>query len=224
MNPMTPALDALATALGDVDNLIQHHPKAVNPSPGRPTGDEGPLLRSCILLTYAAWEVYIENSLIWAVEELANRSSPSQLPEALREFVAAAVRSDSWTLSGDGWRDATKAVVKVRVRGDEDNGSFGMNTAGPGQIIALHEQVLGTNLLNECGWHMMRTDRIKTELASLIEIRGCIAHTGQALGPLELGGVREWRAFVQRLAGQIDRQLEQWVADYLPEEVSIASH
>ncbi len=108
-------------------------------------------------------------------------------------------------------------AVTVRVRGTEDDDdSFGVNTAGPRQIIALHDQVLGARLLNECRWQGMNTKKVKEELANFVRIRGSIAHTGQPPGPLHLGGVRDWRAFIQRLAGQLDRQLEAWVATHLP--------
>src|SRR6266436_6131103 len=114
---MTPALEALVTALGDVDNLIEHHPKAVKPGRGRPGTDEGPLLRSCVLLTYAAWEVYVEDSLIWTVEQLASRSLAQQIPEALRNFVASDVSADPWRLADQAWREAMVNAVIVRVRG-----------------------------------------------------------------------------------------------------------
>ncbi len=213
---MTPVLSALTTALCDVDNLIEHHPAVVDPGQRRPDTDEGPLLRSCVLLAYAAWEMYVENGLIWAVEELVGRSSsPDQLPGALRAFVADVVRSDPWRLAGDAWREATVDAVKARVRGTGGDGSFGLNTAGPRQVIALHDQVLGARLLDECRWQGKPTSKIKNDLALLISVRGTIAHTGQAPGSLNLAGARSWRDWVQRLAEQLDRQLESWVENHL---------
>lgn len=216
---MTPALDELSIALRDVDNLILHHPKAVNPGPGRPATDEGPLLHSCVLLTYAAWEVYIENSLIWAVEEFTRKSSPSHLPQALRAFVAnaAAVRSEPWRLAGDDWRKTAVEVVTTHVRGDVHTGSFGVNTAGPQQVVRLHREVLGARLLDECRWHPYSAEDIKRDLASLVEIRGSIAHTGKSLGPVHLWGARSWRDWVQRLANHLDGRLEEWVNSHLTE-------
>lgn len=86
-----------------------------------------------------------------------------------------------------------------------------MNTAGPRQINALHDQVLGERLLDRCRWQKMPTMRVKQELASLVRIRGAIAHTGKAPGPLHLKGVRDWRSFVQRLGEHLDRHLDTWV-------------
>lgn len=210
---MTSALDALQVALADVDNIIKHHPKATQPSRGRPKTDEGPLLRSCVLLIYAAWEVYVEDSLVWAVEQLARSSDPESLPVTLRSFVAGAIGADPWQLAGDAWRTAAVAAVVNRVRGGEDEDSFGVNTAGPRQINGLHDQVLGERLLDQCRWQRMSTKRVKQELATLVRIRGAIAHTGKTEGPLHLVGVREWRSFIERLARRLDSHLTAWVAD-----------
>ncbi len=207
---MTPALDALQIALLDVDNLIEHHPKASDPAAGRPATDEGPLLRGCVLLTYAAWEVYVEDSVIWAVTQVAAEASPDQLPAALRIFVAEAVDKDPWRLAGDGWRDAAIATVTARVRGDAGGQSFGMNTAGPGQVVTLHKQVLGVSLLDNCRWQKKSTVAVKKDLSEFVGIRGEIAHTGRPPGPLHLKGVRDWRGFVQRLATTLDRHIEEW--------------
>lgn len=204
----------LKIALGDVDNLIEHHPKSTNPGRGRPSSDEGPLLRSCVLLAYVAWEVYVEDSMVWAVEQLAHRSQPDQLPKALRKFVAD-ISADPWQLAGDAWRQAAVGSIIKRVRGD-GNG-FGVNTAGPHQVIALHKQILGEDLLIKCRWPKMPASRVKEELADLVRIRGEITHTGRPPRQLHLKGVRSWREFVQHLARNIDGRVEFWVTEHIPE-------
>lgn len=214
---MTAALDALTTALGDVDNLIAHHPKAANPGPGRPASDEGPLMRSCMLLTYAAWEVFVEDGLIGAAEKLTSScSSPQQLPAALRSFVATSVKEDPWKLAGDGWRKTTVKAVTTHVRGAEDNGPpFGFNTASPGQITVLHDLVLGIRPLNQCRWSNSPPATVKAGLARFIRIRGEIAHTGRCEGEtLGLRAVHEWRDFIEQLAGHLDHHLDRWVSDH----------
>lgn len=209
----TPALAALEVALGDVDNLISHHPKAANPVRGRPTTEEGPLLRSCVLLLYAAWEVYVEDGVIWAVSQVTAVGETTDLPDALRVFVADRSRVDPWRLAGDAWRQVCRDEVTTLARGD-DTGSFGINTAGPKQIASLHTKILGENLLDKCRWTNKPTKAIKKDLAELIVIRGEIAHTGQAPGPLHLLGVRKWRKFIQDLAIRLDGHLEDWVHDH----------
>jgi hypothetical protein len=211
----TPALAALEVALGDVENLIAHHPKSANPGRGRPTTDEGPLLRSCVVLLYAAWEVYIEDSVIWAVGQVTATGETADLPDALRSFVADRTVTDPWRLAGDGWRQVCVDEVTTLARGNAA-GSFGINTAGPKQIAVLHNQILGVNLLDRCRWNKKPTKAIKSDLALLISVRGEIAHTGQTPGALHLAGVRSWQNFIQRLARKLDGHLEAWVDEHSP--------
>lgn len=212
---MTAALKALSTALEDVDNLLAHHPNTATPKRGRPPSQEGPLIRSCVLLTYAAWEVYVEDSVIWSVEQLVSVADPGLLPSALRGFVSGGT-SDPWSLAGDAWRGATTKAVTLLVRGsDEDETTFGMNSAGPRQINKLHDDVLGVRLLDKCRWKNKSNDAVKSELASLVRVRGSIAHTGKPPGTLHLGGARAWRTFAQRLAEHLDGHVEQWTAHQL---------
>lgn len=207
----TPAFDALEIALGDVDNLIAHHPKTANPARGRPLSDEGPLLRSCIVLLYAAWEVYAEDGVVWAVEEITAGGSADDLPEALRTFVGERAVGDPWRLAGENWREVCVDEVISLARGD-DTGSFGINTAGPRQIASLHQKILGENLLNKCRWGKKKTELVKKQLAEFVTIRGAIAHTGQPPGTPHLANVRSWHNFIRRLAQNLDGHLEAWVA------------
>lgn len=56
---------------------------------------------------YAAWEVYVEDSLIWTVERLAEAQDLNAFNDALRAFVPEHVRSDPWRVAGDAWRRTT---------------------------------------------------------------------------------------------------------------------
>jgi hypothetical protein len=93
---MSQALDRLNVMLGDVDNLLEFHPAARSNGKGRPAGDLKPLLRSSVVLTYAAWEVYVEDSMIETVRGIAQPPTvPARLPEELRKFVGLAT-IDPW--------------------------------------------------------------------------------------------------------------------------------
>lgn len=207
------ALSALETALGDVQNLMDHHPKAKDPGRGRPTSDEGPLNRACIVLLYAAWEVYVEDSVIAVVDQLcADAEHADHLPEQLRAFAAERVK-DGWRFAGDGWRQAVADMVTEHVRGADDGTSFGINSAGPKQVLKLHAEVLGVDLLNECRWQGKSAQAIKRDLAALVTQRGEIAHTGRVTkSPLSMQIVRNRRDFVRRLAVALDVQLESWIS------------
>jgi len=218
---VTTALAQLEQQLLDVDNLISRHPnrqpKAEEGKPGpirRPKGEHRPLLRSCVFLTYAAWEVYAEDSVVAAVETLTTEGTLRQLPSELKNFVAT-TNADPWALAGDGWRKATLESVTFRVRGDETStaaGSFGINSAGPGQLMALHQELFGEKILNRCSWKNKTATKVKQELASLIEVRGSIAHTGKTPGSLNLAGTESWRNFIWTLGQKLDAEIDTLVS------------
>lgn len=176
---MSDALAHFQLLLADVDNLIEHHPKFVEPLPGRPTSDEGPLLRSCIVLTYAAWEVYFEDSLIEA-SLILSRGERSDLPQATLDYVAKKSRETPWSLADAGWRNELVRIVTERVRGTPNNASsFGVNTAGPGIVNSLLDEILGVRTLNQCAWKGAKSDTVKSKLSALVKLRGDIAHGGR---------------------------------------------
>jgi RiboL-PSP-HEPN len=214
---MTNALNSLEIALSDVDSLLKHHEKRAPGAarrPGPPSTDERPLIRSSVVLMYAAWEVYIEDGLIQAIEKLVINSTPSQLPGALRTFVRKFVEQDPWKLAGEDWRKATVEAVEIRVHGNPDSGSFGMNNANPKQINLLHRDVLGVLPLGSCKagkWDVIE------QLQELVDMRNDIAHTGQLSKQhrLDLLLAESWRSFVQQLGAQLDEKLELWVSSNL---------
>ncbi|MEV6377663.1 HEPN domain-containing protein [Micromonospora musae] len=208
---MSKALDRLGVMLGDVDNLLDYHPAAKAPVRGRPPGDSKPLLRSCVVLTYAAWEVYVEDSMIEIAESIAGSASGAvEVPAALRAFVASWCK-DPWCLAGDGWRKTITDAVTERVRGDEAT-TFGINTAGPKQVSDLHRDLLGVELLKQCKWQNMPNAKVRSELAALVKVRGKIVHAGTTPGDLDLKGTRAWRDFIDRLTRTLDGRLSDWLA------------
>jgi hypothetical protein len=208
---MSTALDRLLVQLNDVKNLMDHHPS--DGTAGRPSSDEGPLNRSCVVLTYAAWEVYAEDSLVWAAERIATLPTFASLPTATRNFVAGKAAADPASLADDGWRKAVVDQVVLLTRGDPTTGVFGINTAGPKQLVDLHQSILGEPLLNRCKWPKKTNQSVKSSLLGLVRERGSIVHTGTPLGPLYLQNVRDYRNFVQRLAEALDTEIERWVTD-----------
>lgn len=211
---MTAALDHFEALMADVDNLIEHHPKFTDAAQGRPSGDEGPLLRSCMVLIYAAWEVYFEDSLIETAAALAQRER-GDIPERTLAYLAERVKGDPWRLADDGWRTALVEVVTVAMRGREDEtGSFGVNTASPKTVAILQFDILGISILDRCTWGARGRNTakgVKDNLDKLVKLRGEIAHTGRPSGQLHLKHVRDWRDFTRRLAEKHDEQLTLWL-------------
>lgn len=211
---MSAALDHFESLMSDVGNLIEHHPKFLEPVQGRPVNDEGPLLRSCIVLIYAAWEVYFEDSLIEAATELAQRER-SYIPSETLDYLAANVSGDPWRLADDGWRSALVEVVTEAVRGREDEeGSFGVNTASPKTVSLLQHKILGASIIDRSTWSARGRSTgkgVKDQLTKLVRLRGEIAHTGRPLTPLHLKHVRDWQNFTRRLATTHDEKMSAWL-------------
>lgn len=211
---MSDALDHFEALMSDVDNLIAHHPKFIEPLRGHPATDEGPLLRSCIVLIYAAWEVYFEDSLIKAAGALAQRDRVD-IPEQTLAWLGERVADDPWRLADNGWRVALVEAVTELVRGREDDAlSFGVNTASPGTVSTLQYNVLGDSILERCTWSApgrSTSKGVKDALMRLVRLRGEIAHNGRPAGPLHLRHVRDWRKFIRRLAEKHDEQLSLWL-------------
>lgn len=211
---MSDALDHFEALMSDVDNLIEHHPKFLEPLQGRPSADEGPLLRSCIVLIYAAWEVYFEDSLIETAKLLSERKR-DDIPQKTQDYLAAKVSGDPWRLADDGWRSALVEVVRETVRGREDEqGSYGVNTASAKTVSLLQHQILGVSVLDRSTWNARGRNTakgVKDRLTELVKLRGEIAHTGRPLTTLHLAHVRKWRNFVNRLAHTHDEKLTTWL-------------
>ena len=207
---MSKALDQFKLLIADVDNLIAHHPKSGSPLAGRPVGDEGPLVRSCVVLTYGAWEVYFEDSFVEAVQIMA-RGNRADLPTATLDWVRD-MTEDPWVLADGGWRDELVRLVEATMYGDPmDPSSFGVNTASPQTISTWNRKILGARILDQCAWKGATNRTVKEKLSKLVTLRGDIAHGGRPAG-LTLGMVRGYRDFVNRLAKEYDDELFEWVA------------
>lgn len=126
-----------------MDSPLDHHPAQKDPKPGKPAGPGyGPLLRAGTALCYTAWEVYVEESLLETVQWFVGNSSPADLPEALRTWVAGQT-GDPWTFVGESWRDAVIALVRARLEGD-DACRFGFNTASVPKVKGSTYRSWGT--------------------------------------------------------------------------------
>jgi hypothetical protein len=209
---MSNALDQLIKQLGDVDNLINHH--RGTGARGKPAEDEGPLNRSCVVLAYAAWEVYVEDSLIAAASALSVAVARyKKLPGATQSFISESAKASS-DLADDGWKTVLVDAVEVLVHGDpSDPHSFGLNTANPQKVSGLHDKVLGHRLLDSCYWAGMSARRVKEKVAQLVSDRGSIVHTGVNAN-LKLADAKSYRQFVQRLAKAHDAALGKWLLTY----------
>jgi hypothetical protein len=81
---------------------------------------------------------------------------------------------------------------------------FGLNTAGPGQVIKLFEDYVGYDPLAQLSWQNANPTTVRRRLALLVRERGTIVHTAQ--GPQNYGitRYRNHRQFVERVADRFD--------------------
>lgn len=204
-----PALQAAQTLLGDVDVLVRKAEDVTGGTRGRPSEDLGPLKRAATALCYTAWEVYVEDSLIWLAERAGQVPTPDNLPAKLRVATEQHAKgSDPWMLAGDSWRRAVVDVVTDATRGRGGDGSGGLNTASAQNIDKLHNRFLGRALLDQCRWQGRDNASVRYSVDELVTVRGRIVHRGETPGDLHLSGVREWRTFVNRLCEKLDLQVE----------------
>jgi len=190
--------------LSDVTDLLSHHPKIKSPGPGKPPGNTKPLLHACTVLTYTAWEVYVEDLLLEAVPYF---QKPAELPKMLREKVGKRVQAKPWNLAETGWvNEVEKAVRSISV-GAPGPGEWGMNTANTKNVNNAFETVFGSQLLNRCGWQGQSSKGNRDYIDQLVERRGALVHRGALDSgdkPLSLGRVRDWANWVGKLADKVD--------------------
>lgn len=210
----TKALEASERLLKDVKSLLENHPASKQVGRGRPTAGVGvdPLLRSCVALCYAAWEVYVEEAMHGAVEHLLSNLAAQDLPSELRKWIASEYgKNDPWKFAGDGWKTEARNLINLRLYGRD--GQNGFNSANAKAVKRLYGDVLGYEPLSEISWKNMSNERVVEEVELLVYERGAIVHTGTSLseekskGKLSIKIVRSRIAFIDRLCQEFDRKL-----------------
>jgi hypothetical protein len=189
--------------LDDVWNLLSHHPKIRNPGVGAPLGDTKPLLNACTVLSYTAWEVYVEDLLIEAVPFLQAQST--YISPKLRKRIAERVKGDPWRLASGRWKSEVEKAVKSIAIGDV--GSWGINTANAKNVNDAFEEVFGGRLLDGCSWQGMSATKVKRYVDQLVQRRGAIVHRGVPdpdTGRLSLAVVKDWANWVNNLCDRVD--------------------
>ncbi|WP_149204503.1 HEPN domain-containing protein [Actinotalea subterranea] len=185
----------------DVEALLGLH--TGSGEPGRPVGNNGPLLRSAIVLLVTAWENYVEQAVteVFDHAEPAIRNDHTLLSAHLRSAVAKKAKDDPWAVVHDGWLTVARTRAAYEIR------SF--NNAASRQTNELVHHVLGCeDVLNSVGWQAVSSTKAQTELTELVnDIRGEIVHRGTTPGSLNLPGVRSWRRFLSNLVKSFDKAI-----------------
>jgi hypothetical protein len=182
-----------------VDNVLSYAKTTV----GNPGKREQALFLSAVAMAYAVWENYVEQVAIEVVKAMIDEIAPEDVPERVRRELA---KHDSWELTvHPGWRALWVRLVEKRAVGNDDPASYGMNTAGPGQV---------TNLFEHVGVDPFADVADPDRLALLVSDRGAIVHTAQPPSPgFKKADARGWRDYVKDLYETVDLSVQQQVKD-----------
>jgi hypothetical protein len=205
----TSSLARFDELIADVTNIIERHVKAGGLS-GKPSTDESPLSRAAVLMLYAAWEFYVEDSLLDAIGRLL-LLEPDELPDALRKYVGSRVTGNPWALAGDAWRAETLKWAQKRIEGPE-----GFNDAHYEKITSLQRDFLGESPLEDVRWMNQSPEQVKDRVDAFVDLRGEIAHTGRTAENFWHGETRDMRDFIVKAAHEADYRLMLWLSMQTP--------
>lgn len=184
--------------LKDVDTLVGLH--SGSGAPGRPSGNNEPLLRAAVVLLVTAWENYIEQAVYEAFNHVLSQvgNQPQGLSDHLQKVIQKEAQKSAWSVTGDGWRSVALAEVDSLV-GD-------LNNAASGQVDGLVAKALGiASILSGVSWQNKPASTVRDDLRSLVnDVRGEIVHKGTTPSALNLAGFHEWKRFVTKLVERCD--------------------
>jgi hypothetical protein len=188
--------------LEEVDRLLQIHAEIAGQGVGY-KHNVSVLNKSAIVLLVACWESFVEDLAETAFSILLRRAktcdmfSKKVLVESARPLRQSQDEREVWRLAGDGW----KAVLKQHKTSLFSRYTGNLNTPRADLIDALYESLLGINAVSsQWHWHSMTASQAKTKLSRLIEIRGSIAHRVASSSKVLKKDVRDYAAFINRIA------------------------
>jgi hypothetical protein len=189
------AFAAFQTAIGHPERLMQ----GTKQGKGKPTAQETSMFVAAVVLTYAAWEGYVEDLAVEVTRHLAKDTRPENVPATARKAIEA-MQPSQWEYSvHPGWRGLWTRCVTEYAKGTEgDNPPFGMNTANAKNTIALFQRV-GVDV-----WGALE-EADKSGIESLVRLRGEVAHTGGTPTNFKKGLAQEHLARVKRVVELIDQ-------------------
>jgi HEPN superfamily RiboL-PSP-like protein len=185
----------------DVERLIEIHSDFGGDAQGRRFGLEV-LNKSAIVLITAIWEAYCEDIAAEALEHLVtNVETGSQLPKDLKKRIVAEIEKDPnelamWDLADAGW----KSRVKAHLASLTAERNRRLNTPKTDQINELFITAIGLPAVsNSWRWKKMSASNAKEKLDYYIDLRGAIAHRGEAASSVKKFGVTDYFEHVKRL-------------------------
>ncbi len=191
--------------LDDVKNLLALHTAAGGTGRGRRHGLEV-LNKSAIVLLTSFWEAYCEDIAAEGLEHIVNNAKNSDsLPKEIKKIIAKKLKSDTnelaiWTISDEKWRQ----VLKDHMSDLKEARDRKLNTPKWQNIDLLFESAVGLpNISSKWLWSKRLTvARARAKLDKFVELRGEIAHRGNAKTSVSKAQVEDFLGFVKRAAGK----------------------
>ena len=189
----------------DIDKLLELHEKQGGSSRGRRYG-LAVLNKSAIVLITSFWEAYCEDIASEGLEHIVKHAKDaSVLPKELKKQIAKELCEDLndisvWSLSDNGWRD----VLKNRLEKLREERNRRLNTPKSTNIDDLFLKALGISKISQT-WKWatkMNATRARKKLDKYVELRGAIAHRGDASRSVTKANVTDYFDFIKKLAGK----------------------
>lgn len=187
----------LTTALGHATNLLG----GTKTGRGKPSQTEVSMFVASVVLTYGAWEGYVEDVAVEANKFFATNATAAMVPTEARKDIESA-NPTAWELTLDpGWQELWQRRVTEFAKGSPNAGRpFGINTADVKNV---------SNLFRRVGldpWiPLSSTD--KEGIAQLVAERGTIAHTGSTPPGFNKAAAQTHLALVVKIVDLIDDSL-----------------
>jgi len=194
----------------DVNRIIETHADIQNGVPGNM--GLGHLTRAGVLLLCAAWELYIEELVIEAVEKSTERcATPDDLPDSVQKTIADYVRSSKHQLkplhmAGDGWKTIYLEIAREAV--------VALNTPKRHNIDQMYRALVGIEDIS-ANWSLGAN-----AVNDFVEARGDVAHRGSDAGNIHMNRLRDtYKPQICRTAAETDNAVTMYIRNaYTPNQ------
>jgi hypothetical protein len=191
--------------LKDVRALLTLHEQQGGGARGRRFGLEV-LNKSAIVLITSYWEAYCEDLAEEGLECIvAHTKTSDALPNEIRKIIAKELKADNnelaiWKISDDKWRD----VLRNRFQILQETRNRRLNTPKHNNIDDLIESAVGLpNVSSKWVWAKKLTaEKARAKLDKFVELRGEIAHRGNARTSVTKAQVVDYLNFIENAAAR----------------------
>ena len=193
----------------DVNRMIQTHADITNGQQGN--RGLGHLTRSGVLLLCAAWELYIEEVLVEAVEKIIERvASPSELPSPVKLRISEYIRASKHNLkplemAGDGWKLIYLEIAREWV--------IGLNTPNRHNVNIGFNRFIGYNDIS--GSWILGEDVVN----DFVSLRGGVAHRGADIQNIRFHALKDnHKPNICQCASEMDNAISNFIRVEYPDD------